>query len=240
MQIIPSKLLNNYSNILQGFTTKQNGNLAFHVGDDRNSIIHNHKKLANFFNYNYKSLVHMKQIHTTDVTVINETHNFSHPPICDALITDKKEIALMVMVADCSPLLFYDAKRHVIAVAHAGRAGAFHNIIAKTCSSFKENYNSTMENIYVTIGTSIKSCCYEVGTEIVDEAISLGFNYAIKQKNNSFYLDISTILLKQLLTSGIPQKNIEIETQCSACSDSHFSYRREKKTGREAGIIFLK
>ncbi len=240
MQIIQSKLLNNFKNLTQGFTTKQNGNLAFHVEDDEKHVIANHKKLADSLNYNYNSLVHMKQIHTTDVIVIDDADDFLHPPTCDALITDRRETPLMVMVADCSPILFYDTKRHVIAVTHAGRAGAFHNIIAKTCNSFAKNYHSVMQDIYVTIGASIKSCCYEVGIEVVQEAINLNFDYAIYQKNSSYYLDISKILNTQLLSFGIPQKNIEIESQCTSCSNTHFSYRREQKTGREAGVILLK
>jgi len=241
MKIIQSNLLNQFANLTQGFTTKNSGNLAFHVGDDKIKVIQNHEELAKELGYSMESLVHMKQLHKTEVQVINDSHNFYTPPRCDALITNKRNTPLMVMVADCSPILFYDAKKEVIAVAHAGRAGAFGNIISSTLKSFRQNFNSKPEDIFVSVGVSIKSCCYKVGEEIVEEAKELNLEYAIIKGDNSYFLDISAILKKQLKNENIPQNNIEFSDECNCCNDDkYFSYRAQKNTGRFAGIINLK
>ncbi len=241
MQIIHSKLLKQFKNLTQGFTTKQNGNLGFHVGDDRESVIQNHKALGKELSYNYETLVHMQQIHSNECRVVETYDDFFHPPCCDALITNKKNIPLMVMVADCSPLLFYDAKQEVIALAHAGRAGTFSNIVQSVLTSFKENYNSSVENIFVSVGASIKECCYEVGEEIVQEAEELSLSYSISKRENSYYLNISKILSRQLLNAGILEQNIEFIDECSCCNQkSYYSYRGEGKTGRFTGIVMLK
>jgi len=239
MQIIQSKLLNQFCDITHGFTTKKNGNLAFHVGDAKESVVLNHQRLASLMSYDKMSLVHMKQIHSSDVKIITSNDNFSNPPTCDALITNKRQIPLMVMVADCSPILFYDSKREVIAVAHAGRAGAFNNIVQNVLQSFEDEFGSNMSDIYVSVGTSIGECCYEVGKEIYEEAKNLNLEYSISFRENSYNLNVSKIIHKQLLNAKIKESNIEFSHECSSCDKKYFSYRAEGLTGRFAGVIYL-
>ncbi len=240
MKIIQSILLNQFPNLTQGFTTKDNGNLAFHVNDSKIKVIQNHKQLAVDLSYNVDNLVHMKQVHQTQVHIVQDSDNFYTTPICDALITNKKNTPLMVMVADCSPLLFYDSEKEVIAVVHAGRAGAFFNIVKATLESFKEYFDSDVKDIYVSIGPSIGECCYEVGSEIYEETKDLALDFAISEKKNSYFLNISKILHKQLLESGIKEENIEFSSQCTACNTKeYFSYRAEGQTGRFSGILIL-
>jgi len=166
--------------------------------------------------------------------------NFSNPRECDALITNKTETPLMVMVADCSPILFFDDVKKVIAVAHAGRQGTFLNIVHNVLESFVKDFNSNVENINVSIGASIGVCCYEVGSEINREAEKLGLEYAMEKREGKFYLNISKILKKQLLNVGIKEENIEISKECSCCKNKkYFSYRADGVTGRFAGVIKL-
>ena len=250
MQIFQSDILKKFSNLTHAFTTKDGGisktdynslNLAFHVKDDKKNVESNHILLADRLRYKKNSLIHMKQIHSDIVHIVEEDDNFENPPVCDALITDKKNIPLMVMVADCSPILFYDKKKKVIAVAHAGRAGAFKNIVKNVIDCFIDNYNSEIENILVSIGASIGECCYEVGDEIYDEVKKLNIEYCIQKIDNSYHLNIGEILHSQLVTCGIYEKNIEISNECSCCnSDKYFSYRKSSITGRFAGILMLK
>lgn len=250
MNLNKSPILNNFSNLTHAFTTKDGGvsnspytslNLAFHVQDNTLDVTKNHEKLASELNYDTRTLVHMKQVHSNLVHVVGNKDNFENPPTCDALITDKKNIPLMVMVADCSPILFYDAKKEVIAVAHAGRQGAFKNIVQNVIYTFTNIYDSHAQNISVTIGADIGVCCYEVGVEIYEEAKKLNLDYAIEKRDNSFYLDVNKILMTQLLTSDIKKENIEILNECTCCrSDKYFSYRADRTTGRFAGILMIK
>ena len=249
MRLIQSKLLNKFSNLTHAFTTKDGGvsneiysslNLAFHVADNKKSVEDNHRLLADKLNYDIRRLIHMKQIHSDIVHMVTQEENFNTPPTCDALITDKINTPLMVMVADCSPILFYDDKKKVIAVAHAGRQGTFKNIIKNVIESFKNNYGSNAEDILVTVGASIGECCYEVGPEIYEEAKKLNLEYSMTKKENSYYLNIRDILKNQLLSSGIKKKNLEISDECSCCKNNiYFSYRAQKTTGRFCGLIFL-
>ncbi len=249
MRLYQTNILKEFSSITHAFTTKDGGvsnepysslNLAFHVGDEKSDVIKNHSLLAKELNYNVNSLVHMKQIHSNLVHIVDEKDDFSNPPMCDALITDKKETPLMVMSADCAPILFYDDVKKVIAVAHAGRQGTFHNIVSNVIESFQRNYQSNSKDIYAAIGASIGVCCYEVGEEINKEALKRGYHYAMTQRDDSFYLDVTSILKVQLLTSGMLEENIEISQECSCCkNDRYFSYRADGITGRFAGVLVL-
>ena len=240
MKFYHSNLLNNFANITSAFTTKDSGNLAFHVNDNELNVIKNHELLAKELNYDIDSLVHMKQIHSDIVHIVDDNDNFKNPPTCDALITDRSNTPLMVMVADCSPIIFYDKEKKVIAVAHTGRQGAFKNIVKNVVNSFINDFNCNVKNIHVSVGASIRNCCYEVGSEIYDEAKKLGLEYAIQKKGESFYLDVSKIIKNQLLSSGIKKENIEFCDECTCCkSDKYFSYRASPSTGRFAGVIKL-
>lgn len=240
MQFYHSKLLNSQSNISHAFTTKYSGNIAFHVGDNHHNVQTNHENLAKALTYTKDSLIHMKQIHSADVHIVQDSDNFSTPPTCDALITNKKATPLMVMVADCSPLLFYDSTQQVIAVAHAGRQGAFKNIVQKTLTTMQDSFKSHIADISVSIGPSIGACCYEVGEEINTQAQELYLDYSMQKRGVSFYLDVNAILKKQLLDAGIREENMEFANICTSCNHTIYnSYRAEPHTGRFCGVIYL-
>ena len=242
-------ILDKYSKLTFAFTTKEGGvshspysslNLAFHVGDKELDVEKNHQILADKLHYRKENLIHMKQIHSAKVVKVDKNLTFNTPPTCDALITDNKKIPLMVMVADCSPILFYDDVKKVIAVAHAGRQGAFLNIVKNVIDAFKESYDSNPKDIVVSVGASICQNCYEVNQEIYNEAVDLGYGLALLKKDKRYFLDIRFILKMQFKENGIKEENIEISNECSSCSnENYFSYRADGITGRFSGLIMM-
>ncbi|MEM5557327.1 peptidoglycan editing factor PgeF [Aliarcobacter cryaerophilus] len=216
------------------FTDENDGNLAFHVEDNEINVIKNRKKLALKLGYNYEDLVYMNQTHSSNIMVVDE----NSPKLvenCDSIITRSKNLPLMVMVADCIPILMFDDKQGIIAAIHAGRNSTFLEIAKKTAEIFIEKFSSNPEDINVFFGASIQKCCYEVSedlSKIVENSFGKEF-----VKNN--YIDLQGINKKQLNDLGI--KNIEISNICTKCGDKpYYSYRKDKKTGRFAGIIILK
>ena len=216
------------------FTDKNDGNLAFHVEDNEINVIKNRKNLALKLGYNYEDLVYMNQIHSANIIVVDE----NSPKLvdnCDSIITRSKNLPLMVMVADCIPILMFDSKQGVVAAIHAGRNSTFLEISKKTAAFFIEKFSSNPEDIRVILGASIQKCCYEVSDEL-SKIVENSFGKEFVENN---YIDLQGINKKQLNDLGI--KNIEISNICTKCGDkSYFSYRKDKKTGRFAGIIILK
>ncbi len=215
------------------FTNIADENIAYHVTTNKIQVDNTRKNLAKKYNYDNKKLQYMEQIHSNIVRDISSTKN---PQKCDALITNKINIPLMVMVADCIAILFYDSVQKVIAVAHAGRAGTFENISGNTINKMIEDYNCKAKNIEVTLSASIQKCCYEVSQKLADETALLFGKEFVNHRN----IDLQGINKKQLLEKGIKKENIDISNICTKCSNQpYFSYRKDKNCGRFAGIIML-
>jgi polyphenol oxidase len=228
------------------FTQKEGGfsggkfaslNLGFHVGDDALLVKKNHLKVKSYFE-NAEDIVYMDQVHSN---VVCDTGKLTGLTSCDALITNKINEILMVMVADCIPILFYDQMHHVISSIHAGRAGAFENIVQQSFTMMQNSYKTKAKDLHVAIGPHIHACCYEIGEDLAELAKSKGYEFALIKRDNSYYLDLYAIVLKQLENLGVKAKNIEYIDVCTACNTkSYFSYRKEGQTGRFCGAIMLK
>jgi hypothetical protein len=251
MKSLKSPLLSDHKNILHGYSTRTGGfsqgachgnNLAFHVNDDPQNVNKNHLHFSLHLNYPLDKLVRMEQVHGNTIKIIDKDFDFAAVPICDAVITSLKNVPLMVMVADCIPILIYDPIKEVIASVHAGRAGIFSKILPQTIQKMQEHYGCRPEDIVVSFGPSIHQCCYEVGEEIKEEAEKYGYDFALKIEGKHYYLDLLAIAQKQLEALHLRKKNIEASPYCSACNtDIFYSYRAEKNScGRFAGIIMLR
>jgi len=240
-----------HEGLITAFTTRHGGlskapyhynNLAFHVGDQEEHVTENHRRLSQLMGYEYQRLVHMHQIHSDKVIIVDPLlHDFENPPECDALITDRTDIPLMVMTADCTPVLFFDPLNRVIAVAHAGRAGALLGIVPKTIEKMSEHFGTDTDDLLVVLGPSIGLCCYEVGEKIAQEVTEAGYTDAVAHKEGHYMLDVNTIIHRQLQQQGVPKAHIEDLDICNACQhETYFSYRADhQKTGRFAGVIML-
>ncbi|MDN5128551.1 peptidoglycan editing factor PgeF [Aliarcobacter butzleri] len=216
------------------FSDKTDGNLAYHVGDIKENVDKNRQKLALKFDYKNEDLCYMNQIHSANVVVVDE-NSPKYIDNCDALITKTKNLPLMVMVADCIPILIFDEVKGVIAAIHAGRNSTFLKISEITTKKMIEDFSCKTENIKVIMGPSIQKCCYEVNDELKN-IVEKSFGKEFVIGNN---IDLQGINKKLLENLGI--KNIEISSICTKCSNKpFFSYRKEKNTGRFAGVITFK
>ncbi|BFU77653.1 hypothetical protein ALC152_08680 [Arcobacter sp. 15-2] len=219
--------------MLKVFTTIEDKNLAFHVTDDIDSVKLARKALAKKYKFDHTTLHSMDQIHSNIVKNIS-----MQSPIqtCDAIITDQPNTPLMVLVADCIPILFFDETINVIAVAHAGRVGTFNNIASNTIRKMVDNYNCDVTNIQVVLGPSIQKCCYEVSEEMAQEVLNKFGAKFLDNRN----IDLQAINKHQLLKIGVLSSNIEISSICTKCSNHpYFSYRKNKSCGRFAGLIMI-
>lgn len=213
-------------------------NLALHVGDNPIDVLKNRTIMTDFHNLCLENLIYMEQTHSSNITVIKDS-SINKIEDCDSIITNLPNTPLMVMVADCIPVLIWDKKKEVIAAVHAGRNGTFKEITKKTILKMIEEFNCDKEDIYIHLGVSINSCCYEVSKDLADIAVkNFGDKYII-MRYGKYYLDLQTLNYDQLILTGIKSENIDISKECSCCSKDYFSYRREGTTGRFAGVIII-
>lgn len=220
--------------ILYNFTTINDGNLAYHVNDIQANVDKNRENLALKYNFDINKLVYMNQVHGSHVEVVTKSSpNFIDN--CDGLITNEKDLTLMVMVADCIPILFFDRTKNVIAAVHAGRNSTFLKIAQITALKMINEFDCKPLDIEVILGPSIQKCCYEVSAElekIVEESFGSEF------KSNRF-IDLQGI--NKMLLKKVGIRDITISNICTKCSKKpYFSYRKDKKCGRFAGLISIK
>ncbi len=206
-------------------------NLAFHTGDDPSAVLQNRNILQNSIGL---PLYFMQQVHGDNIVIVEE-NSPETLQACDAIITNRPGIALVVMVADCIPLLLFDEIKGVAAAVHAGRNGTFLNIAAKCVKTMRDRFGCRSEDISAKLGPSIRSCCYEISYEM---AAVVRKNFGEKYMNGR-YLDLQSLNRDQLLEAGLREDRIDISKVCTCCSENHFSYRREGITGRFAGAVWI-
>ncbi len=214
-------------------------NVALHVGDQPIRVLKNREILSNKWDFILQNLIYMDQVHGNCVEVIEDPLR-NKIEACDALITDLKNIPLMVMVADCVPLLFFDPSKRVIGVAHAGRNGTLLNIAQSVIDRMQDRYGVDPADLRVHIGTSIGVCCYEVGEDIADIVKKSGGEAFVVKRSNKYFLDLKEMNHQQLLEAGVRDVHIEISPLCTVCEKDFFSYRREGRTGRFCAVMMLR
>lgn len=220
--------------IFKIFTTIDEENLAYHLMDDSIIIDKRRESLAMKYNYNKSKLKYMEQIHSNIIEIVTEEINLYK---CDGLITNLPNTPLLVVVADCIPILFWDTIKNVIGVVHAGRNGTYQAISSNMVKLMINKFHCHPSDIQVTMGPSIQYCCYEVSEELAE----ITKNNFGKDVVNGRFVNLQLINEKQLLKCEIPQKNITISKVCTKCSNkNYFSYRKDPKCGRFSGIIMLR
>lgn len=100
-------------------------------------------------------------------------------PDVDALATSVPRLPLVVRVADCGPVFFYDPVQQVIALAHSGRRGTEGNIVGETVSCLRETFDAHPENLIVQLGPCIRPPHYEIdfAAEIERQARACGVRH---------------------------------------------------------------
>jgi YfiH family protein len=156
--------------------------------------------------------VHAEQPHGNRTQAVYTPLGIRVPDV-DAMCTSVPRMPLVVRVADCGAVFFYDPVQKVIAVAHSGRKGTEGNIVKATIDCMDSMYDVHPENLIVQLGPCIRPPHYEVdfAAEIGRQAKAAGVRH---------YHDCGICTATHL--------------------DRYYSYRAEKgKTGRMWGVFMI-
>lgn len=201
-------------------------NLALHVEDNPTVVLENRRLLEEQLG---QSIQYMEQVHGDSVALIGAST--IDAPTADALLTQESGIALAVMVADCIPLLLFNAG--AVAAVHVGRRGLLNGVAIKTLNKLRSLDSSPVTAV---IGPSICGSCYEVSQEIFNEVTDRYPASSARTPSGGFSLDLAKALTHELIENGVTAID---ESRCTVEDDSLFSYRRDGKTGRQVGIVWL-
>ena len=162
----------------------------------------------------------------------------------DAIVTHLPECPIMVLTADCIPIVIYDPVKHVTGVVHAGRLGTQKQILSATIGALSDEYGSRPKDLIVGMGPAIRGCCYEVGKDCVLPFIKMysGKSEVIKVKNKKkFFLDLPEANRREGCEAGVLSSNIYADGPCTFCDNQRwYSYRKEGNTGRLITVAMLR
>jgi polyphenol oxidase len=190
-------------------------------------------------------LLVLRQVHGDAIATAREgdADRWS-PPTADGVVSGDSSAALVVRVADCTPVLMADRRTGAAAAVHAGWRSTMQGIAAKAVAAMQREYGSDPQDLVAAIGPSLGPCCGEMGEEVVEAFREAGHGEAvdrwfIRQPGRRPYFDLWTANSDQLRAAGVPAESVHISGLCTRTYDQLFhSYRAAgTKAGRMAGVI---
>jgi len=204
-------------------------NLAAHVGDDPEAVATNRALLSAELGIAPERLVLMDQCHGADVAVVEGRPDVA--PAVDALVTATPGLALVALVADCTPILLADPGAGVVAAVHAGRPGLVAGVVPRAVSAMRDLGATTVTAV---VGPSICPRCYEVPAALRDEVAAVSPESRAVSWTGTPALDVAAGVVAQLVGAGVA---VEWLPGCARQDARLFSYRRDGATGRYAGLV---
>jgi YfiH family protein len=200
-------------------------NLGAHVGDDADAVSANRALLAERLG---RPVVYMDQCHGAEVAVVDSAPDVA--PSCDAMVTRSTDVALAVLVADCVPVLL-SSSAGVVGAVHAGRPGLVAGVVPRTLEVMRTLGAGVVDAV---VGPSVCGRCYEVPAEMRDTAARVEPVTATVSWTGTPAIDVAAGVVAQLRAGGVEVRWL---SGCSRERDDLYSYRRDGRTGRFAGVV---
>jgi YfiH family protein len=191
------------------------------------------------------ALASLYQVHGREVVTVGAGYDPDARPKADGLVTDRPGIALGVLAADCTPVLFADAAHGVIGACHAGWRGALAGVTDATVAAM-EALGARRDAIRAAVGPTIRQQSYEISdpfraTFLEAEAGNAAF-FAAGKRPGHWQFDLPGYVMERLRRAGIGAEDLGLDT----CADPErfYSYRRmtlagEPDYGRQISAIVL-
>ena len=229
--------------LIAAFSNKVDGNMSLSFGDTRCSL-ENRKEFLDKLSIDYRSLICAKQVHGVGVVSVTDKDSGKGAldyensiADCDGFITDRPDLPVAILTADCLPVFIYDPKVPAVGILHAGWRSSEANICAAGVKLMQDKFKSEPSDLLVTFGPAMRVCCYEVSADFKSN-----FPFALTRRGGKLYMDLALLNKSQLLSAGVQEKNISDLGLCTYCShEEFFSFRREaQNAGRMISVVRLK
>ncbi|NUM81868.1 peptidoglycan editing factor PgeF [bacterium] len=225
------------------FTTRKGGvssapfdslNMGLGTDDAYELVAENRRRFFQAVQIPQDLIVRQKQVHEDQIAYVTEPSLIGDT---DACYTDRENVFLTVTVADCVPILFYEPRKKIAGVIHAGWRGTEKAIARKTIEQVKSQFQADASEIVAVIGPSISVKHYEVSEDVAEK-----FDRQFIHRNGfpKPHLDLWQANAFQLRAAGV--ENITISGLCTIeHGDLFFSHRGSGgKSGRMIGVIGIK
>ncbi|MDQ1642252.1 MAG: purine-nucleoside/S-methyl-5-thioadenosine phosphorylase / adenosine deaminase [Actinomycetota bacterium] len=212
-------------------------NLGGHVGDRLDDVEENRRRLAGATGLPADRLLVASQVHGIEVAVVERPwSSLEEAPDADAMVTSVAGLALVVLVADCAPVLLASADPLVVGVAHAGRRGMAAGVVPATLRAMRD-LGAEPASLVAHVGPAICGRCYEVPAALQDEVALREPLARSTTRSGTPALDLRAGVVAQLRVAGVA--SIEVDAACTFEAAQLFSHRRDGVTGRFAGVAWI-
>ena len=265
--LLTSPLLSGVPGIRHGFTTREGGvsegifstlNLSFRLENDRDRTFENFRRVAAAFDLTPDRIVLSDQVHDDRIRIVTRedagkgvTRPKDYEGI-DGLVTNEPGLLLIVLAADCVPILLTDPVRRVIGAVHSGWRGTAVRIGETAMRLMSERFGSDPKDVFAAIGPSICQDCFEVSEDVAEkfrekydaslmnELIRLG--RVAERGEQKYHVNLQRACMENFLEAGLKKQNISLPDICTACNKDYlFSHRASfGKRGNQAAVLMLR
>lgn len=220
-------------------------NLAYHVGDDWDRAFANRNLLAAAVGVPFGRCSYVHQVHGTGVVTVaphqvDTVRMRSGRADGDAIVTTALAAPLVILVADCVPVLLADPAARVVGAVHAGRKGVAAGVVARAVAAMRAAGASELRAV---VGPSVCGLCYEVPDAMAAEVEAAVPGTRSRTRSGTASLDLPKAVAGQLAHAGVG--HVRADGRCTVEDPSLFSHRRDAATsptghtGRFAGVVWL-
>ncbi|MDQ7857531.1 MAG: peptidoglycan editing factor PgeF [Armatimonadota bacterium] len=231
------------------FTTRTGGvsvapfetlNLGRGVGDDPDAVRTNRARALAALGRSPDDHVEAAQVHGAAAATVDRRHRGATIPAVDILISADPAVVLAMHGADCVPLLLLDPVRGAVAAVHAGWRGAASDAAGAAVRAMARACGTEPAALLAAIGPAIGPCCYEVDGPVFDRFHAWPWRDEVFHATGPgrWQFDLWQAIRRQLLAAGLRDGAVATVGLCTACHSALFySHRRDRRTGRTAGLI---
>jgi YfiH family protein len=246
------------------FTTRLRGvsaapydslDLASHSGDDPAAVDENRLRIAGALDLDAERLVTAEQVHGDRVVevgaidagrgaTVGTPHGSSSIPGCDALLTTAAEVPLLMMYADCVPVvLVAEAPSRGVCVVHAGWKGALAGLPGISASRLATASGCEPGGLSAYVGPCVCGSHYEVSEDL---ACAFHERYASSTRSVSILaaparVDLAAAVTASLEEAGVSSERVAALGMCTVEEPTLFySYRAEGVTGRHGALAAIR
>ena len=211
--------------------------LGLHVGDDPDRVAANRGLLAGAVGLAPGALVLAEQVHGSGVAVVDAAAGPLGVAGVDGLVTATPGLGLVVLAADCVPVLLADPVAGVVGAAHAGRQGLVAGVLQEVLAAMA-GLGAVPSRTAAVIGPAVCGRCYELPAELVAQVEAAAPGSAATTRTGAPSSDLVAGARALLRTGGVA--DVRAVGGCTVEQPARcFSYRRDGRTGRHAGLVLL-
>lgn len=234
-----------HKKLLLAYTEKEDGNIDTRFGN-KSQVNKTRRAIFKSLKLNPYAFIEAQQIHSDRILALNDENTKmwrgQNVTGVDGFITDQTDIALILRVADCVPVVMYDPKNHAQGIFHAGWRGTMNHIHVKGLEMMVNHYDTNPKKVLTWLGPSAHGCCF-VSKEKPKQLTDKSWNPYIKKRKNAYKIDLIGYISDTLKKAGALKKNVTVAPECTVDTPELYSHTRylekDEPEGRFAVIAKL-